>query len=133
PLPPYTTLFRSPWVDECVAVLEMEVMLRGEHPEAAGPYQLRADVSFGPPDDWQLSTWQRAIDSLPRAMLCYGSDVFWPTEPEKYLEQYLRPQLGLFEVSVTQGHLASEGSPTRAEMRRQIFCENAWEHWKAAV
>jgi len=122
-----------PWVDECVAVLEMQTMLHGRTPEAAARYQLRADVSFGPPDDWQLSTWQRALDSLPPSMLCYGSDTFWPTSAEKYLEQFLRPQLGLFEVAVTNGHLAAEGSPTRAQMRKQIFAENAWAHWQGAV
>jgi predicted TIM-barrel fold metal-dependent hydrolase len=122
-----------PWVDECVAVLEIETMLHGTQPESAARYQLRADVSFGPPDDWQLSTWQRALDSLPPSMLCYGSDAFWPTDAEKYLEQYLRPQLGLFEVAVTNGHLAAEGSPARARMRKQIFCENAWAHWQGAV
>lgn len=119
-----------PWVDECVAVLDMETMVKGQDP---AHWQYRADVSFGPPDDWQLPTWQRAIESLPPAMIMYGSDLFWPVDPEKYREQYLQPQLGLFEVSVTQGHVASEGSPTRAELRRQIFHDNAWDHWQAAV
>jgi predicted TIM-barrel fold metal-dependent hydrolase len=122
-----------PWVDECVAVLAQETLLYGREPEAAARYQLRADVSFGPPDDWQLSTWQHALDSLPPSMVCYGSDVFWPTDAEKYLEQFLRRQLGLFEVAVTNGHLAPEGSPTRAQMRQQIFCENAWAHWQGIV
>ena len=119
-----------PWVDECIGVLDMESNIHGSDPTK---WQMRADLSFGPPDDWQLTTWQRAIDSLPHSMLCYGSDLFWPCEPEQYLEQYLYPQRGLFEVAVTNGHIASEGSPGRKELREQIFFKNVFEHWQAAV
>ncbi len=42
-----------PWIDECLAVLSMETELHGQDAER---WQLRADLSFGPPDDWQLST-----------------------------------------------------------------------------
>ncbi|MBV9357967.1 MAG: amidohydrolase family protein, partial [Chloroflexi bacterium] len=73
-----------PWVDECLAVLAMETEVHGQTPAR---WQLRADLSFGPPDDWQLSTWQKALDSVPPGMLCYGSDVFWPQTPEQYREQ----------------------------------------------
>jgi predicted TIM-barrel fold metal-dependent hydrolase len=119
-----------PWVDECIAVLDMESMIHGKEP---GQWQLRADLSFGPPEDWQLRSWQLALDTLPKEMLCYGSDIFWPATPERYLEQYLQPQLGLFEVALTLGHQAGEGSPDRARWRQQIFHDNAWSHWKAAV
>lgn len=119
-----------PWVDECIAVLDMESNIHGSDPSK---WQLRADLSFGPPDDWQLSSWQRAIDSLPFTMLCYGSDLFWPCTPERYLEEYLYPQRGLFEVAVTNGHIAQEGSPTRKQMREHIFFQNVLDHWQAAV
>jgi predicted TIM-barrel fold metal-dependent hydrolase len=119
-----------PWVDECLAVLNMETNIHGTDP---GQWQLRADVSFGPPDDWQLDSWQLAIASVPHALLCYGSDVFWPCTPERYLEKYLYPQLGLFEVSVTNSHIASEGSPTRTQLRERIFYSNVLEHWQTAV
>jgi hypothetical protein len=108
----------------------MESNIHGSDP---AKWQMRADLSFGPPDDWQLSSWQRAIDSLPPTMLCYGSDLFWPITPEQYLEQHLYPQRGLFEVALTNGHIASEGSPSRKELREQIFYKNVLEHWQSAV
>ena len=40
-----------PWVDECLAVLGMETIFKGPDPQN---WQLRADVSFGMPDAWQL-------------------------------------------------------------------------------
>jgi uncharacterized protein len=119
-----------PWVDECIAVLNMESNIHDSDPTN---WQFKADLSFGPPDDWQLSSWQRAVDSLPQTMLCYGSDLFWPLEPEQYLEQYLYPQRGLFEVAVTNGHIASEGSPSRKELREQIFYKNVFDHWQSAL
>lgn len=119
-----------PWVDECIAVLNMESNIHGSDPAS---WQFRADLSFGPPDDWQLSSWQRAVDSLPHEMLCYGSDLFWPCTPDRYLEEFLHPQRGLFEVSVTNGHIASEGSATRKHLREQIFYHNVLDHWQSAV
>ncbi len=119
-----------PWVDECIAVLGQETMFEGSDPKK---WQLKADLSFGMPDDWQLESWQRAIDSLPHTMLLYASDVFWPCTPKRYREQFLQPQLGLFEVAVTRGHLAGEGSDERAQLREQIFFDNGWEHWQSAV
>ena len=119
-----------PWVDECISVLKMETNIHGSDP---AKWQMIADLSFGPHDDWQLGTWQRAIDSLPHNMLCYGSDLFWPVTPEQYLEQHLYPQRGLFEVALTNGHIASEGSPSRKELREQIFYKNVLEHWQSAV
>jgi len=119
-----------PWVDECIAVLGMETIFYGDD---ESKWQLKGDLSFGMPDDWQLEAWQKAIDSLPHSMLCYASDVFWPCTPKRYQEQFLRPQLGLFEVAVTNGHLGSEGSQKRVHLRNQIFYENALHHWQAAV
>lgn len=119
-----------PWVDECIAVLNMETNIHGNDP---AKWQLCADLSFGPPDDWQLSSWQRATDSLPHNMLSYGSDLFWPCTPERYQEEYLYPQRGLFEVSMTNGHIASEGSPGRKELREQIFYKNTLDHWQYAI
>ncbi|GAC1320602.1 MAG: hypothetical protein NVSMB2_16640 [Chloroflexota bacterium] len=119
-----------PWVDECIAVLGMETIFAGSDPQK---WQLKADLSFGPPDDWQLEAWQKAIDSLPHTMLCYASDLFWPCTPERYREQFLQPQRGLFEVAVTNGHIAEEGDAKRAELREQIFFDNAWSHYQQAV
>jgi hypothetical protein len=66
-------------------------------------------------------------------MLLYASDVFWPSEPEQYREQYLQPQLGLFETATTLGHIVEEGDPTREEYRNMIFFENAYSHWQDTV
>jgi predicted TIM-barrel fold metal-dependent hydrolase len=119
-----------PWVDECIAVLGQETMFEGSDPKK---WQLKADLSFGMPDDWQLESWQHAINSLPHSMLMYASDVFWPCTPTRYREQFLQPQLGLFEVAVTNGHLAREGDDARPRMRQAIFFDNGWEHWQSAV
>ena len=119
-----------PWYDECVAVLNVTTGLFGEDPEN---WDLRADLSFGSPSDWQLEVWQHCIDTLPPQMLMYGTDTFWPCKPEWYREQYLQPQLGLFETATTLGHIVSEGSPAREEYRNMIFYENAYSHWQSAV
>lgn len=119
-----------PWEDECLAVLDMEVQIAGADP---AQWQCRADMSFGPPADWQLDTWQKTIDTLPPQMFGYGSDMFWPCSPERYENEVLRPQLGLFETAATRGHIAGEGSPGRAELRQRIFHDNIWEHWQAAI
>src|SRR5205807_627469 len=97
-----------PWVSETIGVLSQELMVYGEDPS---DWQLRTDVSFGPPADWQLPTWQLALDSLPPEMLIYGSDVFWPVDANQYVERYLQIQLGLYEVAMTRSHMTQEGSP----------------------
>ena len=66
-------------------------------------------------------------------MLLYGTDTFWPMQPEMYRESYLQPQLGLFETATTLGHIVQEGSPTREEYRNMIFFENAFRRWQAAL
>jgi hypothetical protein len=66
-------------------------------------------------------------------MLMYGTDTFWPVDPEMYREQYLQPQLGLFETATTLGHVVGEGSPAREEYRDMIFYRNALDHWQAAI
>jgi uncharacterized protein len=119
-----------PWVDECLAVLNMETMMLGKEAEK---WDLIADLSFGSPDDWQLDTWQKAITTVPPEMLVYGSDVFWPCTADLYCEQYLQPQLGLFETAATLGHVATEGSAKRKQLRSQIFYDNVWNHWQRAV
>jgi predicted TIM-barrel fold metal-dependent hydrolase len=119
-----------PWVDECLAVLAQESATRGEDPR---DWQLRCDMSFGPPEDWQLLTWQRALDSLPHGMIAYASDCFWPMDTNRYVEGYLLPQIANFEVAATLGHIAGEGSPERAELRQAIFHDNAWDHYQRAV
>jgi predicted TIM-barrel fold metal-dependent hydrolase len=89
--------------------------------------------TFGAAADWQIELWQRALDTLPAEMTLYGSDVFWPSEPEQYVEQYLRPQLGLFEVAATRSHFAPPGSDRRQEWRRKIFHDNALDHFQNAT
>jgi len=119
-----------PWVDECIAVLKIGSRFERIDPTEWG---LKVDLSFGSPDDWQLETWQRVIDTLPSEMACYGSDVFWPCTPERYQEQFLQPQLGLFETASTLSHHAPVGSAERVRLRDMIFFENAYSHWQAAV
>ncbi|HEY0584017.1 MAG TPA: amidohydrolase family protein [Chloroflexota bacterium] len=119
-----------PWVDECLAVLAQETLFEGNDPSR---WQLRADLSFGPPEVWQLETWQKALAGLPHQMIGYASDIFWPGPPDRYDNQYLRPQLGLFETAATTEHIAEEGSPQRIELRQHIFYDNIWNHWQGAV
>jgi predicted TIM-barrel fold metal-dependent hydrolase len=119
-----------PWYDEGVAVMSVTTGVFGEDP---ADWDLRVDLSFGPPTDWQLEVWQHCIDTLPPQMLMYGTDTFWPMEPAMYRESYLQPQLGLFETATTLGHIVSEGSPAREEYRNMIFFENALDHWQAAI
>jgi hypothetical protein len=66
-------------------------------------------------------------------MIGYASDAFWPSRPEQYENQFLRPQLGLFETAATNGHIAEEGSPQRVDLREHIFHDNIWQHWQQAV
>jgi predicted TIM-barrel fold metal-dependent hydrolase len=119
-----------PWVDECIAVLKIGARFLRIDPAEWG---LKVDLSFGPPGDWQLETWQRVLNNLPLDMPCYASDVFWPCEPEEYREKYLQPQLGLFETATTLEHIVEEGDLRREQLRNKIFFENAYSHWQAAV
>jgi predicted TIM-barrel fold metal-dependent hydrolase len=119
-----------PWVDECIAVLKIGARFLRIDPAEWG---LKVDLSFGPPGDWQLETWQRVLNNLPLETPCYASDVFWPCEPEEYREKYLQPQLGLFETAITLEHIVEEGDIRRKRMREMIFYENAYSHWQAAV
>jgi predicted TIM-barrel fold metal-dependent hydrolase len=119
-----------PWVDECIAVMAQETIFEGGD---SSKWQLRADMSFGPPADWQLESWQKAFDTLPHQMIGYASDAFWPSTPERYENQFLRPQVGLFETAATTGHIAEEGSPQRVQLRERVFHDNIWEHWQLAV
>jgi predicted TIM-barrel fold metal-dependent hydrolase len=119
-----------PWYDECIAMLKVTTGLFGQNPE---DWDLKVDLSFGSPTDWQLEVWQRCIDTLPPQMLMYGTDTFWPIDPEMYREQYLQPQLGLFEIAATLGHIVQEGSPAREEYRDMIFFQNALSHWQNAI
>jgi predicted TIM-barrel fold metal-dependent hydrolase len=119
-----------PWTDETLAVLAQEQMTHGPDSSA---WQLRTDVSFGPPEDWQLPTWEYALTAVGSARLLYGSDGFWPMNAGEYVEGYLLPQLGLFETAATNQHVTGEGSPERKQLRQGIFFDNAWDHWSAAV
>jgi predicted TIM-barrel fold metal-dependent hydrolase len=115
-----------PWVDETLAVLSQEQTTHGPDP---ANWQLRTDVSFGPPADWQLNTWTKALTAVLPSRLIYGSDGFWPMDPDHYLQSYLLPQLGLFETAATVEHVAEEGSEERKQLRQGIFHDNGWEHW----
>jgi predicted TIM-barrel fold metal-dependent hydrolase len=119
-----------PWIDETLAVLEQEDRTHGSDPKN---WQLRADVSFGPPDDWQLRTWELALTGVSPRRLIYGSDSFWPMSADEYRESYLIPQLGLFETACTDQHVAPEGSPERRDLRQGIFHDHGWEHWCSTI
>jgi predicted TIM-barrel fold metal-dependent hydrolase len=119
-----------PWVDETLAVLLQETMTHGQNP---ADWQMRTDVSFGPPEDWQLPTWEHTLTSATPARMVYGSDCFWPVDAEEYLRSYLLPQLGLFETAATNTRIAGRDSPERVQYRQDIFFDNAWAHWNAAV
>lgn len=119
-----------PWHDECVAMMKVTTGLFGQDPEG---WDLKVDLSFGAAADWQLEVWQRCVDTLPPQMLMYGTDAFWPMQPEEYRESYLQPQLGLFETATTLGHIVGVGSPAREEYRNMVFFENAYRHWQAAI
>jgi hypothetical protein len=69
-------------------VLKVTTGVFGQDP---ANWDLRCDLSFGAPSDWQLEVWQHCIDTLPPQMLMYGTDTFWPIDPEMYREQYLQP------------------------------------------
>lgn len=121
-----------PWVDECIATLAMETF----HALATGQdkWQLKVDLSFGCPPDWQLDSVRKAIDMLPHTMLLYGSDVFWPCEPTRYLEQFVYPQLSTFESAATLSRTApGVATAGRIALRRAFFHDNALEHWQVAT
>jgi hypothetical protein len=56
-----------PWYDEGVAVMKVTTGVFGQDP--AG-WDLRVDLSFGSPTDWQLEVWQHCIDTLPPRCSC---------------------------------------------------------------
>ncbi|MBV9580451.1 MAG: amidohydrolase family protein, partial [Chloroflexi bacterium] len=121
-----------PWVDECIATLAMETF----HADEVGKdhWQLKADLSFGCPADWQVDSVRKALDMLPHDMLLYGSDVFWPCDPVRYLEEFVYPQLTNFEAAATLSRSASnQGGTARMALRRAVFYDNARAHWQAAT
>jgi uncharacterized protein len=121
-----------PWVDECIATLAMETFHATQQPK--DHWQLKADLSFGCPPDWQLDCLRRAFDMLPHDMLMYASDVFWPCDDVRYTEQFIYPQLSNIEAAAT----LSRGAPAaatrqRMDFRRAIFYDNALQHWGVAT
>jgi predicted TIM-barrel fold metal-dependent hydrolase len=121
-----------PWVDECIATLAMETFHAG--PDSKDRWQLKADLSFGSPPDWQLESMCKAINMLPADVLMYASDCFWPCEPTRYLEEFVYPQLATIEAAATLSRTAPPaGSSERVEFRRKIFHHNALAHWETAT
>jgi hypothetical protein len=121
-----------PWVDECIATLLMEDL----HPHDGDGYrwQLKGDFSFGCPTDWQLDSLRKALGVLSPERLMFGSDVFWPCDPNRFLEEYLVPQLSNFEAAATLSRAAGHpGTSSREELRHMIFFQNAFDHWSAAI
>jgi len=105
-----------PWVDECIATLAMETFHADE--VAKDHWQLKVDLSFGCPADWQIESVRKALDMLPHDMLMYASDVFWPCEPTRYQEEFVYPQWSTIEAAATLSRSASnQGSPERAALR----------------
>lgn len=121
-----------PWVDECIATLAMETF--HARAKAKDKWQLKTDLSFGCPPDWQVESVKRAIDMLPHDMLMYASDCFWPCTPERYVEQFLYPQLSNLEAAATAGRSGPPaGTPERRAFRRAVFHDNALDHWQTAT
>jgi predicted TIM-barrel fold metal-dependent hydrolase len=121
-----------PWVDECIATLAMETFHPGRG--SRDRWQLKADLSFGCPPDWQLESVCRALNMLPADMLMYASDCFWPATPTRYLEEFVYPQLANLEAAATMSRTAPPaGGEERSRFRRRVFYDNAVEHWEAAV
>jgi hypothetical protein len=50
-----------------------------------------------------------------------------------YREQYLQPQLGLFETAATRGHIVQEGSPAREKYRNMTLYQKALDYWQNAI
>jgi len=121
-----------PWVDECIATLAMETFHAGEN--RRDRWQLKADLSFGCAADWQVDSVRKALNMLPLDMLMYASDVFWPCDPERYLEEFIYPQLANFEAAATLSRSAPPpGGGGRRSLRKAVFHDNAAEHWKVAT
>jgi predicted TIM-barrel fold metal-dependent hydrolase len=121
-----------PWVDEFLATLMMEE----QHPEGdeEDPFPFKADFSFGAPPAYQLDAMAKALNTIEPKQLLYGSDCWWPQEPEKYLENYLYPHLTTFEVAATQSRrFPQAGDEERTRKRFDVFHNNAIEHWEKAI
>jgi predicted TIM-barrel fold metal-dependent hydrolase len=121
-----------PWVDECIATLAMETFHALQQPK--DHWQLKADLAFGCPPDWQLDSLRKALDMLPHDMLMYASDVFWPCDSIRYLEQFIYPQLSTVEAAATLARGTPQAAtPERIAFRRAIFYDNAVRHWDVAT
>src|SRR5437763_863293 len=121
-----------PWVDECIATLAMETF----HPQSdrKDHWQLKVDLSFGCPPDWQVDSFRKALNMLPHDMLMYASDVFWPCDRQRYMEEFAYPQLATFEAAATLARDAGDpGSHQRVLLRRAVFHDNALNHWQHAT
>ncbi len=121
-----------PWVDECIATLAMETFhAKLGHKDH---WQLKVDLSFGCPADWQVESFRKALNMLPHDMLMFGSDVFWPCDRQRYLEEFVYPQLATFEAAATLARgVANQGSHERVLLRRAFFHDNALQHWQIAT
>lgn len=121
-----------PWVDECIATLAMETFHPGKG--KTDRWQLKADLSFGCPPDWQIDSVRKAINMLPADMLMYASDCFWPCDAQRYFEEFVFPQLANLEAAASLSRSAPPaGSAERAAFRRAIFYDNARKHWDLAT
>jgi len=121
-----------PWVDECIATLAMETF----HPQSdrKDHWQLKVDLSFGCPPDWQVDSFRKALNMLPHDMLMYASDVFWPCDRQRYMEEFVYPQLATFEAAATLARDAGDpGTHERVLLRRAVFHDNALNHWQHAT
>jgi predicted TIM-barrel fold metal-dependent hydrolase len=121
-----------PWVDECIATLAMETFhAKVEHKDH---WQIKADLSFGCPADWQVDSFRKALNMLPHDMLMYGSDLFWPCDRQRYIEEFVYPQLATFEAAATLARgVPDPGSHERVLLRRAVFHDNALKHWQIAT
>ena len=102
--------------------------------EREDPWQLKVDLSFGCPADWQVDSFRKALNMLPHDMLMYASDVFWSCDRQRYMEEFVYPQLATFEAAATLARgVAGPGSHERVLLRRAVFHDNVLKHWQIAT
>jgi hypothetical protein len=90
---------------------------------------LDRQISYDCLADWQVDSFRMALNMLPHDMLLFGSDVFWPCDRQRYLEEFVSPQFAILNHSHARG-VAGPGSHERVLLQRAVFHGNALKHWQ---